>query len=143
MKALLLIYLIFLPLYVHAQKDILIIVNANNPVERLSPFQISEMYLKKNRTWNNGESVRFFDRNDESSTRREFLNKFIKRSSRDIDQYWIGQKLYTGNSAPVQVTSDSMAISLVSRFPGAIGYISPENYQENKGIKKVEIDTTP
>ena len=118
-------------------------MNAENPVQKLTPFQISEMYLKKTRNWSNGNPVRFFDRNDGTPERKLFLNYVLKRSSRDIDQYWIGQKLYTGNSAPVQLASDNMAISLVARFPGAISYISPESFQENKGIKKIEIDANP
>ena len=143
MKTLLILLTFFLSLNAFAQKGLIIIVNANNPVQKLTTFQISEMFLKKSRNWQDGNPIRFFDRNDDTPERKAFLTYIMKRTARDLDQYWIGQKLYTGNSAPVQLASDSMTISLVSRFPGAISYISPDSFIENKGIKKIEIEANP
>ncbi len=141
LSLMLLFTVISFPLW--AQRNVVLIVNESNPISSLSAFQISEMYLKKNRTWPNGEAVRFFDRSDESIERKSFLSSILRRSSRELEQFWIGQKLYTGNSAPSQLSSDKMTFALVSRFPGAIGYILEDNFLENKGIKKIEVTGTP
>lgn len=120
------------------ESGFVVIVNAENPATRLSRAQIAEYYLKKDRTWPDGSPVRFFDRRDDFKDRRSFLQDLVKKSPREVDLYWIGQKLYTGDSAPTQLATDSMVISLVSRFKGAIGYVSAESASA-PGVKKIEI----
>lgn len=119
-------------------ETIKVITNVENPVGRITVDQLQDYFLKRARNWPDGTPVRFFDRSDSSSERRAFLDKYIKRSSRQVEQYWIGQKLYSGDSAPSQVSSDSIVVSLVSRFPGGIGYVS-ENFAGAKGVKIIEV----
>lgn len=80
--------------------------------------------------------MRFFDMNDENEERKIFLKNVLNKSSRDIELYWIGQKLYSGNSAPLQMSTDAMMAGVVSRFPGAIGYVS-SSFSLSPGVKKV------
>lgn len=115
-----------------------IIVNETNPVTELRQEDIRNYFLKKNKQWPHGGSVRFFDRNDDSPERRIFLRNVIERSPREIETFWIGQKLYSGHSAPTQVSSDSMMSSLVSRFPGGIGYVS-KDFTPPKGVKVIKV----
>lgn len=120
-----------------AQK-IIFIINSSNSVSRVTPDQIQDFYFKRNRTWPDGKPVRFFDRNDESELRKVFLSSILKKTSRQVDQFWIGQKLFTGDSAPTKVQRDSLVVNLVSRFPGGIGYIS-EGTKLGDGVKVLEI----
>ena len=142
MKVLLLLFGVLLTSHVMAS-EIIFIVNSKNPITELTQNEIAEIFLKKQRHWKDGSAIRFFDRESESKERIEFLNKYLKRTSRDIDQYWIGQKLNTGNSAPAQLASESLALALVARFSGAISYISSDRYKGVKGVKKIEIKTSP
>ncbi len=142
MKILLLLFAVLITKHALAT-EIVFIVNSTNPITELTQNEISEIFLKKQRHWKDGSAVRFFDRESASKERIEFLNRYIKRSSRNIDQYWIGQKLNTGNSAPAQLTSESLALALVARFTGAISYISSDRYKEVKGVKKIEIKPSP
>lgn len=142
MKATFILFIFFATQLALAQKIIFITHQANS-VEKLTPFQISEIFLKKTRTWPDGTSIRFFDRENDSVERKSFLTLVMKRSSRDLDQYWIGQKLYTGNSAPTQMSSDTMTLSLVARFPGSISYILEDKFQGKLGIKTIEVSPNP
>ncbi len=117
-------------------EDVTFIVNEQNTTSELSLNQIQNYFLKKSREWPNGDAVRFFDRRDDSVERKAFLKSYLKKSTREIELFWIGQKLYSGNSAPIQVSTDSMMVSMVSRFPGAIGYVSSQ-YQGAPGVKKL------
>ncbi len=136
---LILIFVTFITLSAGADPDrISIIVNSENPLTSLTQDEISSLFLKKTKLWSNGTQVRFFDRNDESAVRGFFLKNLIKRTVRDVELYWIGQKLYTGNSAPLQVSSDYMMASMVAKFPGAIGYVSSE-FESAKGVKIIEV----
>lgn len=119
-------------------EEISIIVNEQNPATEITVAQLQNFFLKKHREWSNGIAVRFFDRRDDTTERNIFLKEVLKKSSREIELYWIGQKLYSGNTAPIQVSTDSMMVSMVSRFPGAIGYVSSQ-FQGAPGVKKLSI----
>lgn len=138
MKVLFLCLALGLSLSSFAQ-EIVFIINAGSSVSEISQTELANIFLKKTRFWPDGSSVRFFDREDNTLEKKAFLKKYIHRSQREIDQFWIGQKLYTGNAAPTQLASDTMTISLVSRFPGAIGYIRATELKEYPGIKKLVI----
>lgn len=117
---------------------VVVIVNESNRLQSISKDQLRDFFLKKTKSWPDGSPVKFFDRRDESKERNVFLKKYIERSAREIDTYWIGQKLYTGQSAPTQVNNDSMTMALISRFPGAISYVS-EDVPLKSGVRKVEV----
>jgi len=82
--------------------------------------------------------VRFFDHRDEHPNRKMFLKKYVEKTSREVELYWIGEKIYTGNIAPIQITSDSMMVAMVSRFPGGIGYVS-KSFKLPKTVKTLKI----
>ncbi len=119
-------------------EGITIIVNEKNPVTSLSRAQISDFFMKRVKLWPDGIPLRFFDRTDGSDERRIFLKEIVKKSNRDTELYWIGQKLYSGHSAPSQVSSDLMTEIMVSKFPGAVGYVSRE-YETTRAVKKIPV----
>lgn len=104
--------------------DLVFIVNADNPVMEVSTPDIRDYYFKRKRQWPDGESVRFIDRNLEVPLRDTFVKNILKKTNSDVELFWIGQKLYSGDSAPLRKTSDHGIIEFVSSFKGAIGYIS-------------------
>ena len=107
-----------------APGEITFIVNIDNPSSEITYSDIRDYYFKKKRQWSNGESVRFIDRNLEASLHDTFVKTILKKSNSDVELFWIGQKLYSGDSAPLRKTSDNGTIEFVSSFKGAIGYIS-------------------
>lgn len=129
--------LVLLPTLALGQ-SIKVIVNESNPLESINRTEVADYFMKRNKQWPDGAPVRFFDRNDDSRERMSFLREVLKKSQREIETFWIGQKLYTGHSAPTQVSSDSMMAALVARFPGAIGYVSDE-FAGGKGVKVIEL----
>jgi ABC-type phosphate transport system substrate-binding protein len=120
-------------------EGVVFVVNEQNPIERLSASDVASMFLKKKREWPDGTNVRFIDRKDGTPERQLFLSRVLTKSGRDVELYWIGQKLYSGDAAPMQVGSDASVAALVSSFRGAIGYVSPA-FPIGKGLKKVEVE---
>lgn len=118
--------------------DIDVIVHAKNPLTSISNEELNNFFTKKDRNWSNGDAIRFFDYRDEHTNRQLFLKKYIHKTSREIELYWIGEKIYTGNIAPIQVTSDSMMVAMVSRFKGGIGYVSAQ-YKLPDTVKRIQI----
>lgn len=137
MKAILII-LLLTPTFVWSQSDIKFIVNTSNPNTSLTEGQLQDFFLKRVRQWQDGTPVRFFDRQTGSEERKRFLSQYIEKTSRQIDQHWIGQKLYSGDSSPTQVNSDSLMVALVSRFDGGIGYVG-KDFKGAEGVKVISV----
>lgn len=135
---LLLLLLILLSYQTHAALSIDLIVNADNPAESITAAEVTSYFMKKERKWPNGDAVRFFDYRDENEARAAFLKTYINKTSREIELFWIGEKIYTGNIAPIQISSDSMMIAMVARFPGGIGYIS-KSAPITKQVKRLKV----
>lgn len=119
--------------------EFVLIVNSENPQQQISESDVRDYYLKKKRNWPNGNAVRFIDRASNSRLRREFLDKVVEKTPEDMDLYWIGQKLYSGDSSPLQEASEEMVIQFVSTFDGAIGYVSNTASIDSKKVKVIPI----
>lgn len=137
MKTILFLLITLIALPVQAQK-ILIVTNVLNKNNQITLDQLQDYYFKRNRNWSDGKPVRFFDRTDNSAERTQFLKYYLKKTSRQVDQFWIGQKFNTGDSSPIQVPSDTMTLNLISRFPGGIGYVK-EGISLPPTVKVLEI----
>ena len=105
-------------------EDLVFIVHAENPVNEISVGDIRDFYFKRKRQWPSGESVRFIDRGSSNLLREKFLKTILIKSNSDVELFWIGQKLYTGDSAPLRENLESGTLQFVSSFKGALGYIS-------------------
>lgn len=127
-----------IPLNAWASSDIVVIVNVQNPLSSIKVSELDNFFMKKTRVWPNMDVVRFFDHRDEHPNRKMFLKKYVEKTSREVELYWIGEKIYTGNIAPIQITSDSMMVAMVSRFPGGIGYVS-KSFKLPKTVKTLKI----
>jgi ABC-type phosphate transport system substrate-binding protein len=137
MKALLIIFLL-ISASAWGQNEIKFIVNSSNPITTLTEGQLQDFFLKRARQWPDGTPVRFFDRQSGSEERKEFLLRYIEKSSRQIDQHWIGQKLFSGDSSPTQVHSDALTVALVSRFMGGLGYVG-KDFKGASGVKVISV----
>jgi ABC-type phosphate transport system substrate-binding protein len=120
-------------------EDLVVIVNAENPVTEASPAEIRDYFLKRKRTWPDKSDVRFIDRTPADSLRKLFLTNIINKTSRDLELFWIGQKLYSGDSAPLQEADEKMVIDFVGTFKGAIGYISSTTALTSKKVKALRV----
>ncbi|MEK7357390.1 MAG: substrate-binding domain-containing protein [Bdellovibrionota bacterium] len=115
------------------------IVNLENPSTTISASDLRDFYFKRKRSWPDGTGVRFIDRTTGSALRQEFTRSILQKKVDEIDMYWIGQKLYSGDSAPLQESSDAMTIRFVESFKGAIGYVSTSTDLTEKKVKVVKV----
>lgn len=127
------------PIQGRSETNLVFIVNQQNSIRALDSNEVADFFLKKQTYWPDGTPVRFIDWKEGSATRAAFLEHFIGKSSREVELYWIGQKLYSGDSAPIRVSSDSMVVRFVSRFKGAIGYLVNKSAAHSPGVKQIEV----
>lgn len=114
------------------------IVNAESDITELSVSQITDYYFKRTRTWPNGTKIRFIDHGDKE-LRNQFCKSVLRKTPRDVDLFWIGEKNFSGQGAPIEARDDEMVISSVASLPGAIGYISDASEEDLTGVRKVTI----
>ncbi|HVK60411.1 MAG TPA: hypothetical protein VM432_02625 [Bdellovibrionales bacterium] len=119
---------------------LMFIVNEKNPIKSLSVNELRDYYFKRRRSWPNGVSVRFIDAGEGTAALKRFQSEYLKRSQKDINLYWIGQKLYSGDSAPLREPSEATIVQFVASLPGGIGYITDRSLIDGKAVREIQVD---
>lgn len=114
-----------------AEQAIVFAVNKENPVTELTVNDVSDYYFKRRTRWADGAKIQFIDQRDGSARKESFLT-LIGRTQRDLDLFWIGEKNFSGQSAPLQAPSDTMVLSMVGSLAGGIGYVSADKAATDK-----------
>jgi ABC-type phosphate transport system substrate-binding protein len=101
-----------------------VIVHPDNPTTRLDRKFVADAFLKKRTRWGDDTVIRPVDLGARSSVRAKFSSDVVGRSVAAIRRYW-SQLVFSGRGVPPpEVNSDDAVIKYVTRYPGAIGYIS-------------------
>jgi hypothetical protein len=117
--------------HARADESILFVVNQANGQSEISVTDLEDYYFKRKLRWPDGTKVQFIDQKD-GSPRKEIFLRLLGQSQRDLDLFWIGEKNFSGSSAPLKVPNDSMVISTVGSLLGAIGYVSGDRTELGK-----------
>lgn len=110
-----------------AADELVIIVNAANPITSLTVQQAKAYFLRKNGTWPGGEKVRPVDRSDETPERKALLSKVIDLPSDGLKRYWLERQYASADQPPASVPDDASVLKFVAFFKGGIGFV-------NKGV---------
>lgn len=108
-----------------AAGELVFVVNKKNAATELTASELADFYFKRRTRWPDGTKVQFIDERDGSADKEAFL-ALIGKSQRDIDLFWIGEKNFSGQGAPLQAPTESLVLSMVGSLDGGIGYVSPE-----------------
>ena len=107
-----------------AANEIVVIVNAANPVTALDKAAIKAYYMKQKPTWADGERVRSVDIPDDPAARTEFVTKILGLSIAEFERHWIAQQYASGDGPPAKAPDEAAVIKLVQLFKGGIGFVS-------------------
>jgi len=111
-----------------------VIVNASVKENNLKLKDLRSIYTMKKNLWSNGDRISVFVLSDDSATHKEFCRNLLKVFPRQLESVWY-RLVYSGTGEqPVSVSSEQEMIKLVSKTPGAIGYIRSENPHEETKI---------
>lgn len=101
-----------------------IIVHPSNAVASADREQVADIFLKKVTRWPDGEVIRPADLRPNDPIRQLFSQTILRRSVQAVRSYW-QQRIFSGRDVPPpELDSEASVIAFVSRFPGAIGYVS-------------------
>jgi hypothetical protein len=104
--------------------DVIVIVNAGNPIRELQRDQVAAYFLRRRATWPSGARVDPVDLPPDSPARSAFSRDVLRRSPGAVSAYWV-QEIFAGRSEPPEVkSSEASVVSYVAATPGAIGYVT-------------------
>ena len=104
--------------------DLVVIVNANNPVRELSQEDAARLFLKKRTNWPDGNAVLPANQTDGQPVREAFCRDVLHKSTAALAAYW-QQQIFSGRDIPPpEFESDAAVVAFVKSNPRAIGYVS-------------------
>jgi TonB family protein len=113
-----------------------IIVNQANPTSSLSKAKVSELFLRKATTWDDGQPVLPVEQIESSPLRETFAREVLGMSASAAQQ----AASHRGDP-PVSVATDREVLAYVRLKPGAIGYISAST--PIQGVKVIAVGGRP
>jgi ABC-type phosphate transport system substrate-binding protein len=115
-----------------------IVVHPRNPASTLARRTLEDAFLKKVKTWPNGETIRPVDLEPDSAVRQRFSEEILKRPVAAVRAYW-QQCIFSGrNLPPPELDTDDEVLSYVAKYPGAVGYVSAN--APLRGVKVVSVE---
>src|SRR5689334_22802424 len=115
-----------------------VIVNEANPVATLTQAELRRIFMKQSRMWPHGEPMVPVDWDSTHYLRAVFSKDVLKRSVREMAEYWVQQSMTQGLTPPSTQRSARAVLRFVSSVPGAISYVPPSEVDETVRVMPVK-----
>jgi ABC-type phosphate transport system substrate-binding protein len=125
------------PAAAHAE-PLAIVVDRNNPKNDISLDELKSLYLGKRHEWPDGSRVVPIDLEAGSPGRAEFQVAFLSMNGSSYDRYWVEQKVRGAGTPPRAAPSPSLALKLVAKVRGAVGYVPVSHVDASVKVLTVE-----
>ena len=103
--------------------DIVVILNVDNPVQALTPRQVSDLYLGRTRTFPGGAATLVFEQPRQARTREEFFHRLNGMSLKQLNAYWARLQFSGEVQPPIQLDDSAAVLAGVRKNSAAIGYV--------------------
>lgn len=102
---------------------IVVIVNPQSGVEKLSKDEVIDIFLGRYRKLPGGRAAMPIDVAEASPERARFYQLLVKKTQTEMSSYWARLVFSGQTSPPFQVPDAKTALELVSSSPNAIAYV--------------------
>ncbi|WP_407333122.1 hypothetical protein [Enterovibrio sp. 27052020O] len=104
--------------------ELVVVVNAENPVTELSSRQLIDLYMGRFNAYPDGTAVLTTDLPADNPLREAFYRQLVGKSVAQINAYW-ARLLFTGKSEPPYTISSINGVTdYVKKNKNAIAYIN-------------------
>lgn len=119
-----------------------VVVNATVPVDSLTQTQLRSIFSMRVRTWNNNEPIKVFVLSGDSDLHRKFCLRTLEVFPYQLQRIW-DVMLFSGTGIiPVEVKDAKHMLNVISKTPGAIGYV--HSYEgDMPNVKTLHVQKTP
>lgn len=109
-----------------AATEIAIIINKENPVDKLSASEVKLYWLRKiKKRWPElNKNIKPADRKTKSAEQDVFYTKVLSMSAADVETYFNAKQYESGEKPQDKFPSDAALIDFVGEEPGAIGFVN-------------------
>ncbi len=107
-----------------AATELIVIAHKDVALDKISPERMTQIYLRQQQNWPDGQAIQPIDLREGNSLRRAFYDQVIGRSPGQLRAFWARQSFTGMGLPPRQVDNDEEVTRLVLNTPGAIGYVS-------------------
>lgn len=121
------IFLIALMFSGTLRADILVIVNAQNPVSALEKKQVVDLFMGRVSAFPDGGAAQTLDLKTGSPLRADFYKRLTGKSEAQVDAYWATLVFAGRMSPPKQFTDDHALIGEVTKNKMAIAYVARQS----------------
>jgi ABC-type phosphate transport system substrate-binding protein len=104
-------------------ETLLVIAHKAVSVAKVSRDELRPIFQTKTNTWPDGSAARPFNLPDSSSSRQGFDAAVLGLDPDRVARYWIDRKIRGGERPPAIAPTAAVMLKIVSKTPGAIGYI--------------------
>jgi|SRR4051812_49386596 ABC-type phosphate transport system substrate-binding protein len=103
---------------------IVVIAHKSSGLTKVTRDDLRPIFQTRRNTWPDGSTARPFNLPEGSSIRQGFDAAVLGLDPDRVARYWIDRKIRGGERAPQVVPSDSLMVKVVSKTPGAVGYVA-------------------
>jgi len=115
-----------------------VIVNNANPVATLTEAELRRIFRKESRMWPHGEPMVPVDWDSTLYLRAVFSKDVLKRSVREMAEYWVQQSMTQGLTPPSTQRSARAILRFVASVPGAISYVPPSEVDDTVRVVTIK-----
>ncbi len=124
MRAQILLVALMLACSSAARADLLLIVNANNPVVTLERKQVIDIFMGRATAFPNQQPAHTLDVTGTNNLRAIFYKSLTGKNEAQVDAYW-ATLVFAGRMSPPEKLPDEAAVlKAVKNNPAAIGYVT-------------------
>jgi hypothetical protein len=118
-----------------ALSDLVIIINADRPVDALKHEEVVNIFMGRYRKLADGKTVLPLDIKDEAELRSDFYRLLLDKNLAEINAYW-ARLIFSGRiTPPTLLNTQQDVINNISENIDSIGYIDRKNL--NQKVKAV------
>ncbi len=116
--------------------QVVVIANKSVEIEKISKEELNDIYLIRTTIWDDGRYITVYDLKENNKSKQTFYT-YLGKSNSYFKKKWMRLQLTGEGFPPKTIGSEYEILELVSKTPGAIGYIDA-----SKVNQKVKILTT-
>ena len=121
-----------------AQSEFYVIVNRSNAIASVPREELSDVFMKRVRSWPDRSDILPVDQPVRSRVRDAFSRYVHGKSVAFVTRYW-QRLIFSGRAIPPpEVSSDAAVVEFVTKNRGAIGYISDPS-RVTDAVKVIEV----
>ena len=110
--------------------DFIVIANPSVPAAKLTPDELSAIYLLRTNNWQDGTRIIPVNREAGSNARAVFSLRVLGQPQAALDAHW-NRMNFKGITPPLILESDKAVLVFVQKVSGAIGYVSASTELKN------------